>query len=185
MFSDGPNRASGASMKPAKKLEELVTWQLACALRDNVRNIVENGPANRDFDFRDQILNSSRSAPSNIAEGFGHIRPRQFARYLRIARASVVETANHIHEGTKKKHFSKSDAQLLLMWVKRTLGAIRSLVEYLDSCPPDRDWTGRNDSPRRNRDKGRPSNHDGGKPDASDEPVNPNPCEPEPVNLNP
>ena len=126
-------------MEPAKRLEDLVTWQLACALRDAVEEIVEDGSANRDFEFRDQILESSRSGPSNVAEGFGHMRPRQFARHLRIARASIMETANHIHNGAKK-HFSESETERLLILVKRTLGAMRNLLKYLDSCPPDLNW---------------------------------------------
>jgi four helix bundle protein len=126
-------------MEPAKRLEELVTWQLACALRDAVEEVVDSGSAARDFELKDQILASSRSGASNVAEGFGHIRPRQFARHLRIARASVMETANHVHAGAKK-HFSQADKLRLLTLVKRTLGAIRRLLEYLDSCPRDFDW---------------------------------------------
>jgi hypothetical protein len=39
-----------------------------------------------------------RSAPRNIAEGFGRYDPREFARYLRIARASLMETRNHLND---------------------------------------------------------------------------------------
>ena len=64
----------------------------------------------RDWDFRNQIERSSRSIASNISEGYGYFRPRQFARYLRIARASTMETRNHILEG-QNKHFSSDETE--------------------------------------------------------------------------
>src|SRR4029077_20308971 len=57
------------------------------------------GPAARDFKYRDQIEDSSASAPRNIAEGFGRFRPRDSARFYEIARASLMETKNHLIDG--------------------------------------------------------------------------------------
>ena len=129
-------RLSG--MASAKRLEELVVWQLACELRDAIELAVKHGSARQDFDFKDQILRSSRSTPANIAEGFGHFRPRQFAKYLRIARASLMETRNHLHKGDQR-YFSSSDAQQMRTLVIRILSGISRLVRYLDSCPADFD----------------------------------------------
>ncbi len=77
---------------------QLVAWKLAQALDDEVRAFTATGPASRDFKFRDQIHDSSGSAPSNIAEGFGRFRPREFADFLRIARGSLVETQQHLEK---------------------------------------------------------------------------------------
>jgi len=120
------------------KLEELIIWQLACELRDGIQSAVSDGSAQNDWDFRNQIERSSRSIASNISEGYGHFRPRQFARYLRIARASTMETRNHILEG-QKKHFSSDDSARFLRLCKRIIPGISSLVKYLDSCPADLD----------------------------------------------
>ena len=57
------------------------------------------GPASKDFKYRDQIRDASASAPRNIAEGFARFRPKDFARFLEIARASLVETRNHLIDG--------------------------------------------------------------------------------------
>ena len=125
-------------MGGAKRLEELIIWQLACELRDGIAAAVSNGSAHTDWDLRNQIERSSRSIASNISEGYGHFRPRQFAKYLRIARASTMETRNHILEG-QKKHFSSDDTARFLRLCKRIIPGISSLVKYLDSCPPDLD----------------------------------------------
>src|SRR5687767_13349462 len=92
-------------MASAKRLEELVIWNLACELRDDIGELIARGAGGGDWDFRNQIVRSSRSTAANIAEGFGHFRPRPFANHLRIARASAMETLNHSHEAGEKDYF--------------------------------------------------------------------------------
>ena len=117
-------------MAGAKRLEELIIWQLACELRDGIALAVANGSAKTDWDFRSQIERSSRSIAANISEGYGYFRPRQFAKYLRIARASTMETRNHVLEG-RKKHFSSDDSARFLRLCKRLVPGISSLTNYL------------------------------------------------------
>jgi len=82
-----------------RDFRELVCWRLSYELKCEVLAFIESGPASKDFKYRDQIKDSSSSAPSNIAEGFGRFRPGEFARYLEIARASLIETRNHLVDG--------------------------------------------------------------------------------------
>ena len=85
-------------MASAKRLEELEVWQLGTQLRDRVVASVEKYGFSMNRDFKDDLLRSSRSIPANTAEGFGHFEPSQFAKYLRIARASAMETKSHLLE---------------------------------------------------------------------------------------
>ena len=82
-----------------RDFRELVAWQLSYELKCEVFAFTAKAPASRDFKYCDQIRASSSSAPANIAEGFGRFRPREFARFLEIARASLVETRNHLIDG--------------------------------------------------------------------------------------
>jgi four helix bundle protein len=86
-----------------RDFRELVCWQLSYELKCEVLAFLENGPASMDFNYRDQIKDSSSSAPRNIAEGFGRFRPGDSARYLEIARASLIETRNHLLDGRDYK----------------------------------------------------------------------------------
>jgi four helix bundle protein len=63
-------------------------------------------PASKDFKYRDQIRDSSSSAPSNIAEGFGRFRPGDFARFLEFAVASLKETQNHLIDGRDRGYLA-------------------------------------------------------------------------------
>jgi four helix bundle protein len=126
-------------MASAKRLEDLVVWQLACQLRDGIGAALLVGTGARDWNFRGQIERSSRSVTANIAEGFGYFKPRPFAKYLRIARASAMETQSHIVEGRTRKHFSPAEAKHFYRLSSRVLGGVSRLICYLDSCDPDMD----------------------------------------------
>jgi four helix bundle protein len=79
-----------------RDFRDLVCWQLSHQLKCEVLAFTAKTPASRDFRFCNQIRDSSASAPANIAEGFGRYRPREFARFLEFARASLMETQNHL-----------------------------------------------------------------------------------------
>jgi four helix bundle protein len=120
----------------AKRLEELEVWQLGTELRDVVVASIQRYGANMDRDFRDDLLRSSRSVPANAAEGFGFFEPAQFAKYLRIARASAMETKNHLLEC--RPFFPADDLTRMLELTRRTLAALAGLIRYLESCDPRR-----------------------------------------------
>jgi four helix bundle protein len=122
-------------MATARSVDELDAWKLSAgALRDRIFDATEKGPASRDFPFRDQIRDASRSAPRNLAEGFGAYMPREFARFTRIARRSLVETQNHLLDGHTRKYFTERTTAELLSLCRRALGATTKLLRYLDGC---------------------------------------------------
>ena len=82
-----------------RDFRELVAWRLSYALKCEVDAFTATEPASRDFKYCDQIRASSSSAPANTAEGFGRFRPGDFARFLEIARGSLVETQSHLIDG--------------------------------------------------------------------------------------
>jgi four helix bundle protein len=90
----------------ARDFRELIAWQLSYELKCEVLAFTANGPAAKDFKYRDQIRDSSSSAPSNIAEGFGRFRPGDFARFLEIAVASLKETQNHLIDGLDRGYLA-------------------------------------------------------------------------------
>ena len=83
----------------ATKYEELICWQLSAQLRDEIIALTQDGSAARDVEFSKQIRKSSSSSASNMAEGFGAFYPKEFARFGRIARRSLIETRNHLNDG--------------------------------------------------------------------------------------
>ena len=89
-----------------RDFRDLVCWQLSYELKCEVFAFTAIGPASHDFKYRDQIRDSSGSAPRNIAEGFGRYRPREFARFLEFARASLMETQTSLVDGRDSGYLS-------------------------------------------------------------------------------
>ena len=115
----------------ARRFEDLVAWQLADKLKEEVLAFTANSRASRDFRFCDQVCESARSAPRNIAEGFGRYYHREFARFLRIASASIQETKNHLLEAQKRGYLSDPEHEELRRLTLRALKATNRLIAYL------------------------------------------------------
>ena len=107
-LAGGYNPGTRHAMKSAvvRDFRALVCWQLSHELKCEVFDFTSEDRAARDFKYRDQIRDSSASAASNIAEGFGRFTPGEFAQYLRWARASLMETRNHLIDGHDRGYLS-------------------------------------------------------------------------------
>ena len=71
--------------------------------------IVARPSVARHFKFCDQIRTSSRSGPANISEGFWRYRPRDNARFVRIALGSLGETANHLNDAFAENYIGEEE----------------------------------------------------------------------------
>lgn len=125
-------------MAGVRQFEDLMAWKLSEELRDEVFRATGQGLAARDPDFRSQIRRSSASAPDNIAEGFGRFRPKEFARFVEIARGSLNETMSQLHRGRKCGYFSQAEYEHAIALAKQALAATAGLQRYLLSCVSDR-----------------------------------------------
>lgn len=81
----------------AEGFEDLLVWQKAHALMLFIhRKVVPLLPPQEKWDLADQIRRSSKSVPSNIAEGYGRFYYRDMVRFCYNARGSLNETENHL-----------------------------------------------------------------------------------------
>jgi four helix bundle protein len=136
------NCAEHSNVATARRYEDLVCWRLSHELKDRVFEITATGPASQDRKFCEQIRESARSAPRNIAEGFGRFGPAEFRRFLQIARGSLTETHNHLRDGRDRGYFGQETHQQLSKLTGRAAIATGRLMKYLrDSKGPGRGRT--------------------------------------------
>ena len=88
-------------------------------------------PSSSDRDFFNQIRSAARGAPRTIAEGFGRFRSADFARYLEYARASLLETQNHLDDALDLKYLTSEQHADLFKLADRAIGATTKLHQYL------------------------------------------------------
>ena len=57
--------------------------------------------------------------------------PREFARFLYIARGSLSEPRDHLRDGASRGHWTDADVQDLAALCNRTTAALSGLIRYL------------------------------------------------------
>jgi four helix bundle protein len=138
-----------AGMPGAKHFTELVTWQLADALRVATISLTRRGTYSRNFKLREQTDDAIDSVCRNIAEGFAADTHGQFASYLRIARRSFNELSDALISAEERKLVTPADLADARQLMRRLLSALNRLIAYLEKDPRRR-----NRPDRRSRDGG-------------------------------
>ena len=118
--------------------DEIGAWQRADELCTMVRDICRRSSFNRDDRLRGQLLDAGRSGPRNIAEGFGRWKHGDFAKFVRIAKASEVELLNHFNEALQSRHITKEERDKLDHAAKKAIKAANGLIRWLENNPDPR-----------------------------------------------
>ena len=121
-----------------RHFSELIAWQLSEALRVEVMAVSARAQEARDYRLCDQLRASTRSAPANIAEGFGRYGHGDFARFCDIAIGSLNETENHLRVARCEGYLSAGDYRALLFLIRRARTATIRLKSHLRSSPTRR-----------------------------------------------
>ena len=83
-------------MEKVGSFRELLVWQQAMCLVEDVYRATAGFPATEQFGLTRQIQRAAVSIPSNIAEGTGRGTRRDYQSFLRIARGSLRELDTQI-----------------------------------------------------------------------------------------
>ena len=70
----------------------LTVYQQAMDLVEQVYLLLKRFPREEQYALCDQLRRAVVSVPSNIAEGLGHLSPKEQAHYMEIAYSSLMET---------------------------------------------------------------------------------------------
>jgi four helix bundle protein len=81
---------------PIRSYRDLIAWQKAMALAKRVYGATNLFPKGEQYGLSQQLRRAAVSVPSNIAEGWGRGKRRDYASFLRTARASLYEAETHI-----------------------------------------------------------------------------------------
>ncbi len=119
-------------MASVRRFQDLVAWQLARDLKLLAYDLCRRPGVQRNFTLHDQLKDAARSAPRNIAEGFGRFKHADFAR-VRIAKASEAELLNHFLDARDSGHLEEQELQKYEHAARKAIKAANGLLRYLDS----------------------------------------------------
>src|SRR6185436_3268425 len=118
-----------------KDFREIVAWQRAETVKLRVYQLLDRPRIKRDFRFLDQLREAARSAPANIAEGFGRFGNKEFARFVRIARGSETEVMNHFIDARDLRLLTDDELLIEEHYIRGALKAAAGLIQHLESTP--------------------------------------------------
>ena len=108
---------------------------LRTTLRRLMLEIVAQPHVARDFKYCDQCKDAATSAASNIAEGFGRCRHREFAQFLRIAMGSLSEVSDLLIDGRARGYVTATQLEAGIKLSTRARSACAALTKYLLRTP--------------------------------------------------
>lgn len=116
----------------AKTIEELRIYQIALQLAGETNKLIKQIPHYWDIEECRQILRSSSSSPSNIAEGFSQrFYTQKFIHYLRIAMGSSDESQDHLAKLRNNKHIDGKIAEHYIFRYKSLSVKILNMINHL------------------------------------------------------
>lgn len=91
---------------------ELEVWKKTRIFKNELHELVKSFPVEERFRLSDQLIRSSRSINSNIAEGHGRFTYKDQLHFCIIARGSLSETYNHLIDAFDCKYISLSQLEI-------------------------------------------------------------------------
>jgi four helix bundle protein len=129
----GTTRASLQRVRGVRRFTDLRAWQACDTYKKAVYRLCDEGPLSRDHDRRRQLEESAKGPPAHVAEGFGRFNPLDFARFVVMGRASLMESQNHLRDAVDKGYISEQARLDLDTLAEAALGEVTGLVQYLQS----------------------------------------------------
>jgi len=123
-------------MTTIRRFEDLQAWQKARELVREVYKTSAHGSLSRDFGLKDQLCRAAVSAMSNIAEGFARSSDRDFAHFLDIAKASVMEVQSLLYVAWDVGYIDKDAFGRLYQMTNNTAALIGGFTAYLRKQVP-------------------------------------------------
>ena len=117
--------------KRVERFEDIIAWQKARTLTRTIYQLTTAAPLANDFALRNQMRRAAISVPSNIAEGYERTRPREFHRFLCIAKASCAELRTQLYIAADVGYITEEHLRELLDTaeeVGRVIGGLRATV---------------------------------------------------------
>jgi four helix bundle protein len=175
--ADAPYRRMGV-----RRFTDLRAWQACDAYKKAVYKLRDSQPPLLKWRRWCQFEDSVAGPPAHLSEGFGRFSPPDFARYCVIARASLMESQNHLIDAVDSAYMTDDMRAELNALAEIALEEVTGLMEYLQS--PEALRNARKARERRiaSRSNRQPPNRQPERGTANPEPGTPNP---EPRTRNP
>src|SRR5689334_17227899 len=114
-----------------RSFTELEVWKKARILKNDVRELTKTFPPEEKFRLTDQLIRSSRSVCSLIAEGHGRYTYKDRIHYCIETRGSLSETYNHIIDAFDFGYITDSQLKKFELRIEEVHALLNGYIGYL------------------------------------------------------
>jgi four helix bundle protein len=125
-------------MAHTSSFRDLVAWQEAMLLVEDVYRVSRSFPADERFGLTAQLRRAAVSVPSNIGEGARRKRRKPYLNHLDIALGSQGEVDVQLEVARRLTYLSIADYEAVIERVERVGRLLNGLIRSLQ--PTEADW---------------------------------------------
>ncbi|HEY6503267.1 MAG TPA: four helix bundle protein [Chitinophagaceae bacterium] len=115
-----------------QSFEELEVWKKARELKNGISQLVKTFPVEERYRLTDQLIRSSRSINTQIAEGHGRMTWPERLRFSIIARGSLSETLNHLIDALDEKYINEEQLNYYRNKITEVEKLLNGYINYLE-----------------------------------------------------
>jgi four helix bundle protein len=118
-------------MAKVQSFRELVVWNRAMELAEEVYRLCEGFPTTERWRLIDQVSRAAVSVPGNIAEGQGRSTSKDFAHFLAVAKGSLNEAETYLLLSIRLGYLTERRAEAalaMIVEVSKMLAALRASI---------------------------------------------------------
>lgn len=111
--------------------KELEVWKACRELRLLIWKTVKTFPTEEKYRLTDQMVRASRSATTQIAEGYGRFHYQENIQFCRISRGSLFELIDHLTVALDSEYISEEEYNDIDIKTVRCIQILNGYINYL------------------------------------------------------
>ena len=125
------SRGGGRSRPRVDRYTDLLVWQKSMDLADAIYDFTASFPKTETFGLASQLRRAAVSIPSNVAEGWGRGRTKEYVQFLRYARGSLYEVETQVRIAGRQGYVEPERVEGLLVSTSEISRMLAGLAKAL------------------------------------------------------
>ena len=114
-----------------RSFKDLEVWKKCRQLRQEVWIVVKSFPPEEKYRLCDQMIRSSRSPSTQIAEGYGRYHFQENIQFCRIGRGSLYEILDHLSVSLDSEYITSEKHDYFEALTNECIRLINGYINYL------------------------------------------------------